>query len=295
MPTPLEYEGQIEVIQGSLGSGKSAVAMCEAVEHLEYGGVVAANFDLTPDWSWKLAGRSFKAKIGLRDKYQLAETYRSRCFKIGCLDSIMEISGTQGKRMKALCGPAMQKKREAYGLLIIDEAHMFFNSRQYQKNKDYIEFFSQARKNGWRVLLVAHSIEMIDKQIRFFVELESRFRNLKKVKVPFLPFKMSPVPAFLIVRKYAGRGPGQGTQHSIDLRLLDKNIASLYESLEIFAFDDLAKKSSSQGLPVDQIPEARKYYYERNGFFPGAKEREKPVYAGNIKGPYSLINFAQGN
>ncbi|MDR3631597.1 MAG: zonular occludens toxin domain-containing protein [Desulfocapsaceae bacterium] len=285
MPTPLEMEGQIEVIQGSLGSGKSAVSMCEAVEHLLFGGVVATNFNFTPDWAWLLSGRGLFARLGLSDRFEVAEGLRKRCFKIGCIDSIMEISGREGKKMRELCQGRMSKKREAYGLLVIDEAHMFFNARAYNKNKEYIDFFSQARKNGWRVILVAHSIEMLDKQIRFFVELESRFRNLRKVKAPFLPFSLSPVPAFLIVRKYAGKGPGAGQKHSIDLRFLHKDTASMYSSFEIFAFDDVARRSSLQGLPVDQIPAAREYYKKRHGVYPG---KTRPVYKGNIRGPYSV-------
>jgi len=288
MPTPYEYEGQIEVIQGSLGSGKSAVAMCECVEHLIYGGVVATNFDFVSDWAWTLSGKGLLERLGFTDRYKKAESLRSRAFKIGSLESINEISGPRGERMKKLCERKMGEKREAYGLLIIDEAHMFFNSRQYSQNKSYIEFFSQARKNGWRVLLVAHSIEMIDKQIRFFVELESRFRNLKKAKIPFTPFNMSPVPAFLIVRRYAGRGPGAGAKHSIDLRVLHKKIAKLYDSLEIFAFNDLDRKSSNQGSPISEIKEAREYYYRKHGEYPGIPCK-KTIYKGNIRGEYSIL------
>jgi archaellum biogenesis ATPase FlaH len=286
----MDMGGSIEIIQGSIGSGKSAVCMQLACNHLLSGGVVASNFSWVPDWSWVASQRSISCKIGLRDRFVYSESLRERNFLIGSIESIDSVSGRRGEKMRSLCVGTVKKKidkmakPEGYGLLIIDEAHMFFNSRTFSKNQDYVSYFSQLRKNGWKTLLVAHDIEMIDKQIRFFIELQSRFRNLKKVKIPFTPFPLCPIPAFLIVRKYCGAGPGGGMKHSVDFQFLDKFSSNMYDSLEIFADTEIKTTASKQGLPVHEIKEALLYYRKRNGFPYGKKP-----YCHNIKGPYSLV------
>lgn len=283
----IDMGGSIEIIQGSLGSGKSAVAVVEGIMHLKSGGVLATNFDLVSDWSWRLAGQNLPVWLGLRNRYKYAESLYNRCFKIGRPDTMYDLSERfKWKDKNSLCIGKMRDKREGRGMLIIDEAQLYFNSRNFSQNKDFIQFFSQARKLGWRTILVAHSIEMIDKQIRFFIEIESRFRNLKKVKVPFLPIPMSPFNTFVINRYYAGLGAGRGTKHSMDMRMLDKLAANLYDSFEVFAFDDHAEKTRHQGEHPSEITAAIEYYQNKYGEKPLPVNRNR--YTGNIKGPYSL-------
>ena len=114
-----------------------------------------------------------------------------------------------------------------------------------------MQFFANARKFGWRTLLITHDINNIDKQIRSYVEIESRFRNLKKVKIPYTPFPMSPVNAFVIVRRYAGLGPGTGMTHSKDLYTMDPVAASMYNTLEIFRSDSVLGEYRHQGRDPD--------------------------------------------
>lgn len=239
----------IEIIQGTPGSGKSAVALVMGVEHLAAGGALAANFELVPDWSWRLAGMNWPVRMGVRDRLSRAEELRRRCFRIGTAETIFQLSD----RLKD-CGltgkPATA--REGKGLLILDEAQLIFNTRDFGKNKAWIEFFTQHRKLGWNVLLIAHHIQMIDKQIRPLVEIETRFRNLKNIRIPFLPIPLSPVNAFFAVRFYAGHGPGSGMVHNRGLYFLDLRVARLYDTLRVFAFDDLEEEVSPQGLPAEE-------------------------------------------
>lgn len=234
----------IELIQGTPGSGKSAVSLCMGLAHLVDGGAFACNFDLVEDWAWLLSGYNYRVRLGLADRLQRANDLRRRCFRIGTARSIFELSD----RLKD-CGlaPRWQKAREGKGLLILDEAQLVFNSRDFTKNKIWIEFFTQHRKLGWNVLLIAHHIQMIDKQIRPLVEIETRFRNLKNVKLPILPISLSPVNLFLGVRFYAGNGPGSGLVHGRFLQFLDLRLARLYDTLRVFAFDDLQDAIELQG------------------------------------------------
>ena len=237
----------IQVVQGSLGSGKSLVAVIEAIYQLRAGGVVASNFSFSPNWAWDLAGQDLKVMLGLKNRSAFARDLYSRCFKIGNPESMKELSGDRGSGLARLCTGKLKNAREGKGLLILDDCHHFFNSRTFAANKEYVTFFANARKYGWRTLLITHSIENIDKQIRSYVEIESRFRNLQKFRIPILGIPLSPIPCFLIVRRYAGLGPGSGSIHSKDLYFFDRGAARLYDTLERFGEDQLDTQYSYQG------------------------------------------------
>lgn len=71
--------------------------------------------------------------------------------------------------------------KEDHILLIIDEAQLLFNSRSWIQNNrmDWIEFFSQHRHFGYKIILIAQNDRMIDRQIRSLVEIEVKHRQLK--------------------------------------------------------------------------------------------------------------------
>lgn len=73
-----------------------------------------------------------------------------------------------------------KKVKEDTILLVIDEAQLVFNSRSWNQNKrmDWIEFFSQHRHFGYKVVLIAQYDRMIDRQIRALVEIETNHRRL---------------------------------------------------------------------------------------------------------------------
>ena len=66
-------------------------------------------------------------------------------------------------------------------LLVIDEAQIIFNSRNWggKSRMDWISFFSQHRKFGYHIILVAQYDEMLDKQIRPLIEYEHKHRKVK--------------------------------------------------------------------------------------------------------------------
>lgn len=234
----------IEIIQGTPGSGKSATALCIGIGHLCAGGALATNFSLVPDWAYMLAGLKLGVRLGLRNRLALANAYYDRCFRVGSADSIFELS----EKLKTCpLGDKFKSRREGRGLLILDEAQLVFNSRSWGDNRKWIEFFTQHRKFGWDVILVAHHIQMIDKQIRPLIDLETRFRNLKKVRWPIIGLPLSPLNLFLGVRFYAGYGPGSGLVYGRFVELLDKSISSLYDTMHVFAFDDVHNSVDYQG------------------------------------------------
>ena len=244
----------IEVLQGALGSGKSATAVARAFYHLKRGGVVCANFSLVDGWAQKLADNLLLSKIpffGPRYAAKKAVSFYKRFFRVDTLDAINKINP---RELSVDIYQDNGKYSEGNGLLILDECHLMFNTRDWQRNQNqgWIQFFSQSRKKGWDVLLISHSIESIDKQIRPLCELESRFRNLQKIHFPLIGFPLSPIPLFLVITRYAGLGAGSGVIAYKNLYPLPAYAAALYDSLEVFGD---RKDLSNQALPCGNPPD----------------------------------------
>lgn len=68
-------------------------------------------------------------------------------------------------------------------LLVIDEAQILFNAREWQKGNraEWISFFTQHRKLGYRVVLIAQFDRMLDRQIRSVIEYEHIHRKVKNI------------------------------------------------------------------------------------------------------------------
>lgn len=72
---------------------------------------------------------------------------------------------------------------EEHILLVIDEAQILFNAREWNKGNraDWISFFTQHRKLGYRVILIAQFDRMLDRQIRSVIEYEYIHRKVKNI------------------------------------------------------------------------------------------------------------------
>lgn len=70
--------------------------------------------------------------------------------------------------------------REGQIKLVIDECQLLFNAREWNKKgrSDWLSFFTQHRKYGYDVYLVAQFDLMIDKQIRSLIEYEVIHRKV---------------------------------------------------------------------------------------------------------------------
>lgn len=64
--------------------------------------------------------------------------------------------------------------------LFIDECQLIFNARTWndKDRKEWIRFFTQHRKLGFEIYLIAQFDYMIDKQIRSLIEYETKHRKL---------------------------------------------------------------------------------------------------------------------
>lgn len=227
----------IEIFQGTPGSGKSYGAVYRIVECLMQGKTVVANINLVSGWSQKLARRSFE---GLwRDRSELASLYRSRYIVSSDPQEISRIR--------------LRGRGESRGLIVLDECHLIFNSRDWRNSMQWIKFFSQHRKLGWDVLLVSQNVDAIDTQIRYLAEFHTSIRNLRKMRIPILGLPLSPWPMFLCVRCYAGKGPGSGVRESVNLIPFFPTIASFYDSMQLHDMDDEPEPHE------DPLPPVRKH------------------------------------
>lgn len=232
----------IEVMQGTPGSGKSAVSVARAIMHLKKGGVVACNFSLTNQWAETVAKNTIIYRLlyavrsyfpGAAEKYlyKKATSLYSRFYHVDSLTAIRTINPVQeAVGLYKYTG----KYSEGSGLLILDECQLIFNSRKWDKNFDWIEFFTQHRKLGWNVSMIAHTIDMIDAQIRPLAEFETRFRNMQKIRIPVVGLPLVPFPIFVAIKRYAGLGAGAGEIHSRSFYPLPLWAARLYDSLLVF-------------------------------------------------------------
>jgi hypothetical protein len=242
----------IEVAQGTPGSGKSAVAVARAIMHIKKGGVVAANFSLVEGWAEIVVRNSllyrllvvvslFSPGCAARYLHKKANSLHRRFYRVDSLASIRKIFPVKESV------DLYQDKggySEGSGLLLLDECQLIFNSRKWEKNFEWIEFFTQHRKLGWNVVLIAHTIDMIDGQIRPLAEYESRFRNLQKIRIPVLGLPLSPFPLFLVIKRYAGLGAGASVVADRDLFPLPLWAAKLYDSLLVFSADSWGKDTA---------------------------------------------------
>lgn len=119
---------------------------------------------------------------------------------------------------------------ESQTLVVIDEAQIIFNSRDWNSSRkgesrmDWIKFFSQHRKFGYNIILIAQNDRMIDRQIRALVEYEVAHMKINNY------FRILPLTFFLAVYRWYG----QKMKLTSETFLYRKKIANLYNSYEYF-------------------------------------------------------------
>lgn len=150
----------IYIYTGTPGSGKSYNVIRDIKKYLCRGKDVILNFPLNEES--KIYKKSKGNYIYLSNE-QLT------------VDFLLEYACT--KHTKNAKGQIKEKQT----LLVVDECQNMFNSRTWNApdRAMWNLFFSQHRKFGYTVILVAQYIEMVDKQIRGCIQTETNFRNLK--------------------------------------------------------------------------------------------------------------------
>lgn len=127
--------------------------------------------------------------------------------------------------------------REGAIKVFIDEAQIIFSNRNWQANAGWIKFFTQHRKMGMDVYIVAQFHEMIDKQIRAIVEYEVSHRKVNNVGwfgriVSLLTFGH---PVTVGVTRWYGQKMRLGAEWFLGR----KKFYSIYDTYKLFDSDSI--------------------------------------------------------
>ena len=233
----------VQLIQGYTGSGKSYLSMCLVADHLAEGGVVGLNFRLTDDWAYTLALHDKRVKRGDITLHQAAASLHRRCYYIGQPQTLEQLATPH---YLELCEGWCARRRERKILIVLDEAQLYLNTRNWRENFPWLQLFTQHRKMGLDLILLAHHISWLDNMVVTLISFIARAVNLhEEIRLPGTPVRF-PFPFFILISK-----PRLGGRPHFMFRPLRKKIASLYDSYEIFGFDTLSTVVEHQGIVTE--------------------------------------------
>lgn len=158
----------IYLYSGTPGSGKSLHTASVIYWALKRGDPVIANFTINQD---KIKRK--KGEFVEKDNFSLTPDFLIN----------YAMNYFNGNRVK-----------EGKLLLVIDECQLIFNAREWniQGRAEWLSFFTQHRKFGYDIILVAQFDRMIDRQIRSLIEYEIVHRKVSNfgLKGKFLSIVM---------------------------------------------------------------------------------------------------------
>lgn len=208
----------ISLYTGSVGSGKSYHSIEVGLQVIKEGRHVIANFPIKPK----------KRFLTNKQKKKHDDQFNRWLF-----DDEITI-----EKLVALSFEKGWYGKESQCMVIIDEAGILFNSRDWQTAGDHrrkwIKFLSQSRKFGYDFVFVAQSDRMIDKQIRGLVEYE--VKHLKANNSFFFSFlSIFRITLFMYIYKwYQTKLKG-----NIRFSKYSQSVADRYDTMRTFNMEEL--------------------------------------------------------
>lgn len=146
----------IELYSGTPGSGKSLHAAETIYFRLRKGMPVICNFEIEPGY---------------------VKGYKQNFFY--CPNDKLE-PGVLYDFSTAYFAESGHTYKEDSILLVIDECQLLFNARAWSRTDraGWLSFFTQHRKYGYLVILVAQNDRMLDRQVRSLIEYEEIHRKV---------------------------------------------------------------------------------------------------------------------
>lgn len=163
----------IEIFAGRLGGGKTYSAVRRAVDHLAGGHILFTNIELNLPAIAEYFANKYKLSDPTPNVHLLAE------------ETISELH-TSIPRGSA----------ESKILVIIDEAHLWLNAREWSTNsKMLMRWLTQSRKFDCDVIFIVQHENNLDKQIVRLVQYIWKFRDMQKFRIEALGIGW-PLPQF---------------------------------------------------------------------------------------------------
>jgi hypothetical protein len=218
----------IEIFEGRIGGGKSYHAVERICKYLAAGGVVATNITL----NWEGVCRYCRARWGVDpDREQWVEVVEEQIH-------VFHRHVPKGTKDKPT-------------LVVIDEAHAYFNSRDWsQANREFLWFLTQSRKAFIDVIFISQSANNIDKQLRALFSYLWRFRDLRTWKIPVLGMRY-PFDQFLSVQ-YDQDGKSELVRR---FAFKDRLLYGAYDTFQLVrAFPTLDAKVTNGPRKVRRVP-----------------------------------------
>lgn len=132
--------------------------------------------------------------------------------------------------------------KEGSILLVIDEAQLIFNSRDWQHadRASWISFFTQHRKFGYDIILVTQVDIMMDKQVRSIVEYEYKHRKVANMgwRGWFLSALMFTPHMFVAVKMWYGMKERLGAEFF----RYNRTYGAIYDTYTDFTLPDKKSK-----------------------------------------------------
>lgn len=149
-----------------------------------------------------------------------------------------------------------KKGVKAQTLLVIDEASIKFNAREFSNKDrlDWIKFFANHRHFNFDVILIAQQDRMIDRQIRSLIETEYKHRALKSYG--FLGFFLNLFfrGCFMVVEYWYPVRTRVGSSFGV----FRKKIANCYDTMGLFV-DSNNKMSVARQLADQELQRQEKH------------------------------------
>lgn len=157
----------IEGFEGRVGSGKSFAAVRRMVEHLSRGLTVATNITLNWDGVVEFARSEYGVEVNR--------------------DQLVDLSHLDDEKLGEFYKWTPKGEPGAPVLVVIDEAHLIFNARDWAKtSRGLLAFLTQSRKHDTDIIFISQAMTNVDKQFRVLFQYIWRFRDLRKTTVPGL-------------------------------------------------------------------------------------------------------------
>lgn len=206
----------IEIYTGTPGSGKSLHCASEIYNNVRRGRPCIGNF--------KFKAYSCNPKGNGGYIYIPNKSEDGICI---CPDFLIWFSEYIQKKEN------IRRIKEDYITLIIDECQLIFNNREWSKEgrPEWISFFTQHRKLGYHIILIAQNKEMIDKQIRAIIEYEIIHRKVVNIgKMGWIFDKIYGGGMHICVKVYLPINQKVGSE----IYRADREIYQLYDSYNRF-------------------------------------------------------------